>query len=231
MNQKLIIQFPCSYGAGFTSVFFSLLSSAFTYLPLIYRTKSIIFLLQYLLKAFLGFPCLLQNGYTIAFEAPSIITDSITRVKQQRRTDNIKVRFWSSESDTEISIRGIVSQKSRLKFKKPARKLDFSLSLSNQGKRFLKKEIVTWCNNIESYTVNIKSICNYYWKVGDHQTDLKLLSSIITRDNVFFQMFIIYFCCLTSQILLFAYLMNSDCSLFKILHLVNCRHFKQYNNV
>jgi len=78
------------------------------------------------------------------------------------------VRFWSSESDTEISIRGIVSQKSRLKFKKPARKLDFSLSLSNQGKRFLKKEIVTWCNNIESYTVNIKSDCNYYWKVGDH---------------------------------------------------------------
>ena len=51
--------------------------------------------------------------------------------------------FWSSVSDTEISIRGMVSQKSRLKLKKLARKLVYSLTLSNQGERFLKKEIVT----------------------------------------------------------------------------------------
>jgi len=51
--------------------------------------------------------------------------------------------FCSSVSDTEISIRGIVSQKSRLKFKKLAKKLYYSLNLSNQGERFLKKEIVT----------------------------------------------------------------------------------------
>ncbi len=54
------------------------------------------------------------------------------------------VIFYYSSSETESDIGGIVSQKSRLKFRKKAKGVVEVLSRLKKANRFLKNEIVTW---------------------------------------------------------------------------------------
>jgi hypothetical protein len=101
-----------------------------------------IFLLYTTLYAFLGF-LPLNKFATIALSHPSIIIDKTIKVKHHNSMAEMNFKLSSRESETETISGGMVNQKSKLKFIKPARKLGLYLKRSKRVDLFLKSAMVT----------------------------------------------------------------------------------------